>query len=50
VDIRKAFPTTFWRREYRKINAISENKNENIEIIVKDGNVIRKEILENYIG
>ena len=35
-------PNDFGRREYRIINAISENKNENVEIIVNDTDIIRK--------
>ncbi len=34
--LERRFPADFGRREYRKINAVSENKNENFEIIVKD--------------
>ncbi len=43
--LERRFPENFGRREYRKINAVSENKNENIEIIINDGDVIRKQIL-----
>jgi hypothetical protein len=43
--LERRFPEDFGRREYRKINAVSENKNENVDIIVNDGDVIRKQIL-----
>lgn len=39
------FPEDFGRRWYRKINADSENKKENVEIIVTDADIIRKQIL-----
>lgn len=39
------FPEDYGRREYRRINKILENKNENVEIIVKNGDEIRKQIL-----
>jgi hypothetical protein len=32
--------------EYRKTNVVSGNKNENVEIIVKDVDIIRKQIIE----
>ncbi len=35
----------FDRREYRKMNVVSENKNETVEIIVKDADKIREKIL-----
>ena len=41
----RRFPDEFGRRVYRKINSVSDNKNENVEIIVQDTNAIRKEIL-----
>ena len=44
--LERRFPNDYGRREYRKINAVSENKNENVEIIIKDEDAIRKEILE----
>jgi len=31
------------------MNVVSENKNENVEIIVKDADKIRKEILAKFI-
>ena len=45
--LERRFPEDFGRHEYRKINAVSENKNENIEILVNDGDVIRKQIQAN---
>jgi transposase len=46
--LERRFPEDFGRREYRKINTVSENKNENVEIIVKDDDVIRKQILAKF--
>jgi hypothetical protein len=46
--LKRRFPEDFGRREYRKINKFSENKNENVEIIVKDDDVIRKQILAKF--
>jgi abortive infection bacteriophage resistance protein len=43
--LERRFPEDFGRREYRKMNVVSENKNKNVEIIVNDGDVIRKQIL-----
>ena len=40
--LERRFPEDFARREYRKINAASENKNENVEITVKEADKIRK--------
>ena len=44
--LERRFPADFGRREYRKINAVSENKNANVDIIIKNGDGIRKEILD----
>ncbi len=41
----RRFPEDFGRRVYRKMDVVSENKNENVEIIVKDSDAIRKKIL-----
>ena len=39
------------RREYHKMNVVSENKNENVEIIVKATNNVReKNSKEAYYG
>jgi hypothetical protein len=46
--LERRFPEDFARRQYRKMNVVSENKNENVEIIVQDTNAIRKEILEKF--
>jgi hypothetical protein len=43
--LERRFPEDFGRRVYRKMNVVSENKNENVEIIVQDTNTIRNEIL-----
>lgn len=46
--LERRFPAEFGRRVYRKTNVVSENKNENVEIIVKDTDEIRTEILANF--
>ena len=48
--LERRFPNDYGRRKYRKINAVSENKNENVEIIVKDEDEIRQQILEKFAG
>jgi transposase len=47
--LERRFPEEFGRRVYRKTNAVSENINANVEIIVKDTDEIRKEILANFV-
>jgi transposase len=46
--LERRFPDEFGRRVYRKINSVSENKNENIEINVNDVDEIRKQILAKF--
>jgi hypothetical protein len=46
--LERRFPEDFARRQYRKMNVVSENKNENVEVIVQDTNAIRKEILAKF--
>ena len=46
--LERRFPDEFGRRVYRKTNIISENKNENVEIIVKDVDIIRQKILDRF--
>ena len=41
----RRFHEDFGRRQYRKMDIVSENKNENVEILVKDTDTIRNEIL-----
>jgi len=43
--LERRFPEAYGRREYRKINAVSENKNENIEIMVKDKDELSEQII-----
>ena len=43
--LERRFMDDFGRRVYRKMNVVSDNKNENIEITVKEADVLRKEIL-----
>ncbi len=46
--LERRFPADFGRHEYRRINTVSENKNENIEIIINDPDKIRQQILEKF--
>jgi transposase len=46
--LERRFPEEFGRRVYRKTNVVSENLNQNVEIIMKDGDDIRKEILTKF--
>ncbi len=46
--LERRFPEEFGRKIYRKINSVSENKNENFEIIVSDADDIKEKILENF--
>ena len=46
--LERRFPADFGRRIYRKMNVVSENKSETIEIIVKDSDEIRKQILAKF--
>ncbi len=39
--LERRFPEDFGRRVYRKMNVVSENINENVEILVKDTDAIR---------
>ena len=43
--LERRFPESYGRREYRKMNVVSENKNVNVELIVNDADDIRKKIL-----
>jgi transposase len=46
--LERRFPENFGRHEYRKMNIVSENLNQNIELIANDANVIRKQILAKF--
>ena len=46
--LERRFSEDFGRRQYRKMDIFSENKNENVEIIVNDADNIRKEILAKF--
>jgi hypothetical protein len=46
--LERRFSDDFGRRVYRKTNVVSENLNQNVEIIMKDGDGIRKEILAKF--
>jgi hypothetical protein len=47
--LERRFPDEFGRRVYRKTNVVAENLNQNVEIVIKDANKIRKEILEKFV-
>lgn len=44
--LERRFPESYGKRDYRKINA--ENKNENINIIIKDEDEVRQQILAKF--
>jgi len=46
--LERRFPEEFGRRVYRKTNVVSENLNQNVEIVVQDTDAIRKEILAKF--
>ena len=46
--LERRFPEDFARRQYRKMNVVSENKNENVEIIVQEADILRKQILAKF--
>jgi abortive infection bacteriophage resistance protein len=46
--LERRFSEDFGRREYRKMNIVSENLNENVELTVKEGGQIRKQILAKF--
>lgn len=46
--LERRFPENFGRHEYRKMNVVSENLNQNVELIVNDANVIGKQILAKF--
>ena len=44
--LERRFPEGYGRRNYKKINAVSENKNENVRIVVNNADKIREKIIE----
>ena len=46
--LERRFASDFGRRVYKKTNVVSENQNVNVEIIVKDTDAIREEILAKF--
>ena len=46
--LERRFPEDFTRRQYRKMNIVSENKNENVEITIKEADILRKKILAKF--
>ena len=46
--LERRFSEDFGRREYRKMNVVSENLNQNVEIVAKDADKIREKILEEF--
>ncbi len=46
--LERRFSDDFGRREYRKMDIVSENINENVELTIKEGDQIRKQILAKF--
>ena len=46
--LERRFSEDFGRYEYRKMNVVSENLNQNVELIVTDADVIRKQVLAKF--
>jgi transposase len=46
--LERRFPDCFGRRIYIKMDVVSENKNENIELIINDADGIRETILKKF--
>jgi hypothetical protein len=46
--LERRFPEDFARRQYRKMNVVSENINENVEITVTEADILRKQILAKF--
>ncbi len=46
--LERRFSEDFGRRVYKKTNVVSENLNQNVEIIVQDTDAIREEILAKF--
>jgi transposase len=44
--LERRFPDEFGRRVYRKMNAVSENHDETVDIAVNDADILRKTIIE----
>jgi hypothetical protein len=44
----RRFSEDFGRRVYRKTDVVSENLNQNVELIVNDADGIRKQILNKF--
>jgi hypothetical protein len=47
--LERRFSEDFGRRVYRKTNSVSDSKNENVEINVKDIDEVRKRILAKFV-
>ena len=46
--LERRFSEDFGRRQYRKMDIVSENKNENVEITVTEADILRKQILAKF--
>ena len=46
--LERRFPEDFARRQYRKMNAVSENINTNVEITAQEADLLRKQILTKF--
>jgi hypothetical protein len=47
--LERRFSEDFGRRQYRKMNVVSENRNQNVDLIVIDADGIRKQILDKLV-
>jgi transposase len=46
--LERRFPEDFGRRQYRKMNVVSENINANVEITIQEGDLLRKQIFTKF--
>jgi hypothetical protein len=46
--LERRFSEDFARRQYRKINSVSENINANVELTVTEADILRKQILSKF--
>ena len=46
--LERRFSEDFGRREYRKMGLVSENQNVNVEINIKEADILRKQILAKF--
>jgi hypothetical protein len=46
--LERRFSEDFGRRVYRKTNVVAENMNQNVEIVVTEADILRKQILAKF--